>query len=70
MQNAVFKHYKKDIPVVYQFTNREKSLHLNTKAVEWLQKQINGNTRTKREMQFIVIFFSVVKYRFRICYFN
>ncbi|KAG0933788.1 hypothetical protein G6F30_010117 [Rhizopus arrhizus] len=41
MQNAVFKHYKKDIPVVYQFTNREKELHLNTKAVEWLQKQIN-----------------------------
>lgn len=40
MQNAVLKHYKRDIPVVYQFTNREKELRLNASAVEWLRKQI------------------------------
>ncbi|KAG1462525.1 hypothetical protein G6F56_005500 [Rhizopus delemar] len=54
MQNAVFRHYKKDIPVVYQFTNREKELALNAKAVDWLQKQINDMefltlTETERE---------------------
>lgn len=43
MQNAVLKHYKRDIPVVYQFTNREKELRLNAPAVEWLRKQIKGN---------------------------
>jgi nicotinate phosphoribosyltransferase len=42
MQNAVFKHYKRDIPVVYQFTNREKELRLNAEAVQWLEKQIKG----------------------------
>lgn len=42
MQNAVLKHYKRDIPVVYQFTNREKELRLNAPAVEWLRKQIKG----------------------------
>lgn len=42
MQNAVLKHYNKDIPVVYQFTNREKELRLNATAVQWLEKQIKG----------------------------
>ena len=42
MQNAVLKHYKKDIPVVYQFTNREKNLSLNAASVQWLEKQIKG----------------------------
>ncbi|CEG66959.1 Putative Nicotinate phosphoribosyltransferase [Rhizopus microsporus] len=41
MQNAVFTYYKRDIPVVYQFTNREKQLQLNAEAVDWLQKQID-----------------------------
>ncbi|CAO3698893.1 unnamed protein product [Rhizopus stolonifer] len=52
MQNAVFTHYKRDIPVVYQFTNRQKALSLNTEAVEWLQKQIDDLeyvTLTKEE---------------------
>lgn len=45
MQHAVLKHYNKDIPVVYQFTNREKDLHLNAEAVQWLKKQIKGTMR-------------------------
>lgn len=45
MQNAVFTYYKRDIPVVYQFTNREKQLQLNAEAVDWLQKQIDGKLR-------------------------
>ncbi|KAI8372457.1 nicotinate phosphoribosyltransferase [Blakeslea trispora] len=40
MQQAVIQHYKKDIPVVYQFTNREKALTLNSESVTWLKKQI------------------------------
>lgn len=47
MQHAVFKHYKRDIPVVYQFTNREKELHLNAEAVQWLEKQIKGICNAK-----------------------
>lgn len=42
MQHAALKHYKRDIPVVYQFTNREKDLRLNAAAVQWLKKQIEG----------------------------
>jgi nicotinate phosphoribosyltransferase len=42
MQNAVLKHYNKDIPVVYQFTNREKEFCLNATSVQWLEKQIKG----------------------------
>ncbi|KAF1800768.1 Quinolinate phosphoribosyl transferase [Mucor lusitanicus] len=54
MQHAVLKHYNKDIPVVYQFTNREKDLHLNAEAVQWLKKQIKDMallklTETERE---------------------
>jgi nicotinate phosphoribosyltransferase len=44
MQHVVVKHYK-NIPVVYQFTNREKDLHLNAQAVEWLNKQIKGKEK-------------------------
>ncbi|KAI8098220.1 nicotinate phosphoribosyltransferase [Gilbertella persicaria] len=40
MQQAVIQHYKKDVPVVYQFTNREKHLSLNTESVKWLKKQV------------------------------
>ncbi|KAI8372620.1 nicotinate phosphoribosyltransferase [Choanephora cucurbitarum] len=40
MQQAVIQHYKKDIPVVYQFTNREKALTLNSDSVAWLKKQV------------------------------
>lgn len=42
MQYAVLKHYKRDIPVVYQFTNREKDLSLNLASFQWLQQQIKG----------------------------
>lgn len=42
MQYAVLKHYKKDIPVVYQFTNREKDLCLNLASFQWLEQQIKG----------------------------
>ncbi|KAI7900965.1 nicotinate phosphoribosyltransferase [Cokeromyces recurvatus] len=54
MQQAVFKHYKNDIPVVYQFTNREKDLRLNPQSVEWLKQQIKDMqslklTETERE---------------------
>lgn len=45
MQHAVLKHYKRDIPVVYQFTNREKDLRLNAAAVQWLEKQIKGKKK-------------------------
>lgn len=45
MQHAVLKHYKRDIPVVYQFTNREKDLRLNAAAVQWLKKQIKGKIK-------------------------
>ncbi|CEP11390.1 hypothetical protein [Parasitella parasitica] len=48
MQHVVFKHYK-DISVVYQFTNREKDLHLNSEAVEWLKKQIKDMAHLKLE---------------------
>ncbi|KAI8640768.1 nicotinate phosphoribosyltransferase [Parasitella parasitica] len=41
MQYVVFKHYK-DISVVYQFTNRDKNLQLNSEAAEWLGKQVKG----------------------------
>lgn len=44
MQHAALKHYKRDIPVVYQFTNREKDLRLNAAAVQWLEKQIEGKS--------------------------
>ena len=66
MQNAVFMHYeKKDIPVVYQFTNREKDLSLNKEAVEWLQKQINGkNNEVFLDIKLIFIC------RFRTCSIN
>ncbi|KAI9251597.1 nicotinate phosphoribosyltransferase [Sporodiniella umbellata] len=60
MQNAVFKHYKKDIPVVYQFTNREKDLHLNAEAVGWLQQQINNLeflTLTEAERDYLSNYF-------------
>lgn len=41
MQYAVLQHYK-DASVVYQFTNREKELHLNDAAMQWLSKQIES----------------------------
>lgn len=47
MQYAVLQHYK-DAQVVYQFTNRDKSLQLNAEAVEWLLKEIQGNEICKR----------------------
>lgn len=51
MQNAVLKHYKKSIPVVYQFTNREKELALNPEAIEWLKKQIKGKSFEKSKIR-------------------
>lgn len=48
MQNAVLKKYKnRDIPVVYQFTNRSKDLRLNSESLKWLQKQINSKHKAK-----------------------
>ncbi|KAI9486289.1 MAG: nicotinate phosphoribosyltransferase [Benjaminiella poitrasii] len=47
MQQVVLKHYKIDIPVVYQFTNREKNLRLNAQSVEWLEKQIKDMKHLK-----------------------
>ncbi|KAI9303827.1 nicotinate phosphoribosyltransferase [Cunninghamella echinulata] len=55
MQNVVFKHYK-DTRVVYQFTNREKELQLNSEAVEWLQEQIRelaNLSLTEEEIKFL-----------------
>jgi nicotinate phosphoribosyltransferase len=41
MQHAVLQHYR-NTQVTYQFTNREKNLHLNEEAVAWLKQQIQG----------------------------
>lgn len=51
MQYAIMSHYKRDIPVIYQFTNRDLSLHLNAEAVEWLRSQIKelGNLRLSKD---------------------
>lgn len=57
MQNAVLKHYKQSVPVVYQFTNREKDLALNAEAVEWLKKQIEGKYVRNWESCFLFIHF-------------
>ncbi|KAI8377789.1 nicotinate phosphoribosyltransferase [Radiomyces spectabilis] len=55
MQYAVLQHYK-DAQVVYQFTNREKELHLNAEAVEWLEQKIHEMANlqlTKDEAKYI-----------------
>ncbi|CAO3638097.1 unnamed protein product [Cunninghamella echinulata] len=55
MQNVVFKRYK-DTRVVYQFTNREKELQLNSEAVAWLQEQIREMSNlsiTEEETKFL-----------------
>ncbi|GAA5804759.1 nicotinate phosphoribosyltransferase [Helicostylum pulchrum] len=62
MQYAVLKHYKRDIPVVYQFTNREKDLSLNLASFQWLQQQIKDMehlrlTETEREYMSKLSFF-------------
>ncbi|ORX54999.1 nicotinate phosphoribosyltransferase [Hesseltinella vesiculosa] len=41
MQNVVLKQYP-DVHVVYQFTNRDKSLQLNADAYEWLRQKIKA----------------------------
>ncbi|KAI8978443.1 nicotinate phosphoribosyltransferase [Pilobolus umbonatus] len=56
MQNAIMKYYHKDIPVVYQFTNRNEAMQLNVEAVEWLHVQIKelGNlTLSSEERQYL-----------------
>ncbi|KAI8982247.1 nicotinate phosphoribosyltransferase [Mycotypha africana] len=76
MQYAVLKQYKRDIPVVYQFTNREKELRLNAEAYNWLTKQINDMenlrlTEAEREYMSKLTFFDqdyidyLSKFRFR-----
>ncbi|ORZ22521.1 nicotinate phosphoribosyltransferase [Absidia repens] len=55
MQHAVLQHYK-DAQVTYQFTNREKNLHLNAEAVDWLTKQVQGManlTLTEEEQAYL-----------------
>ncbi|KAI8085996.1 nicotinate phosphoribosyltransferase [Halteromyces radiatus] len=55
MQYAVLQHYK-DTCVTYQFTNREKDLHLNAEAAAWLQQQIQNLSQlclTKEEKIFL-----------------
>lgn len=46
MQHAVLKHYR-NTQVTYQFTNREKNLHLNEEAVGWLKQQIQGKSQVE-----------------------